>query len=143
MVVGTGAFEATIRMTKDDQGTVDPTDVILKHHRAGHAQVKAELLTGGHLLHLAVAGCLFNDILRAATERGITVRELEVSADGSFEGEPTVSTGVTCSVRLAADASDDDLPQRVREPEAESSIGHTLRRVTSVEAGNIEIRGSG
>ena len=51
-------------------------------------KVKIETLTGGHLLHLAVAGCLFNDILRVAAERGITVNEIEVSADGDFDGEP-------------------------------------------------------
>jgi uncharacterized OsmC-like protein len=138
-----GTYEATIRTAKDDQGAVDPAHVILKHHHAGRAQVNAERLTGAHLLHLAVAGCLFNDILRVAEERDITVRELEVSADGSFEGEPAVSIGVTYSVRLAADASEDDLRQLVRESEAQSSIGHTLHRGTPVEAGDIEIRGSG
>jgi uncharacterized OsmC-like protein len=50
--------------------------------------VKIETLTGGHLLHLAVAGCLFNDILRVAAERGITVNQLKVSAYGDFGGEP-------------------------------------------------------
>jgi putative redox protein len=138
-----GGYEATIRTARDDQAAVDPAGVILKHHRAGGAQVEADLLTGGHLLHLAVAGCLFNDILRTAEERDITVHELEVSADGSFEGEPAVSTGVAYSVRLAADASDDDLRQLVLEAEAEASIGHTLRRGTPVEAGDIQIRGSG
>jgi uncharacterized OsmC-like protein len=136
------AYQATIRTASNAQGAVDPADVILKHHRAGRAQVQAELLTGGHLLHLAVAGCLFNDILRAAGRRDITVRELEVSAAGRFEGEPAVSIGVTYSVRLAADASEDDLRRLVRESEAESSIGHTLRRGTKVVAGEIEIRGS-
>jgi len=138
-----GSYEATIRTATDHQGAVDPADVILKHHRAGRVHVTAELLTGGHLLHLAVAGCLFNNILRMAGERAITVRELAVSADGSFEGEPTVSTGVTYSVRLAADASDDDLRQLVRESEAESAIGLTLRCGVAVEADEIEIRGSG
>jgi uncharacterized OsmC-like protein len=74
--------------------------------------------------------------------RDITVRELEVSAAGRFEGEPAVSIGVTYSVRLAADASEDDLRRLVRESEAESSIGQTLRRGTKVVAGEIEIRGS-
>ena len=138
-----GVYEATIRTVEHDEEAVDPADVILEHHHAGRARVKAEQFTGAHLLHLAVAGCLFNDILRSAEERDITVRELEVSAAGSFEGEPAVSTGVTYSVRLAADARDDDLWQLVRESEAASSIGHTLRRGTPVEAGDIELRGSG
>jgi hypothetical protein len=47
-----------IRKTEASPRAVDPGDVIFKHHRAEYAQVKIETLTGGHLLHLAVAGCL-------------------------------------------------------------------------------------
>jgi hypothetical protein len=51
-------------------------------------------LTGGHLVHVAVAGCLFNDILQVAAERGVTVNQLEVSADGDFDGEPVERPGL-------------------------------------------------
>jgi hypothetical protein len=73
-----GGYGIQIRKAEASPRAIDPGDVIFKHHRAGHAQVRIETLTGAHLLHLAVAGCLFNDILRVAAERGITVNQLEV-----------------------------------------------------------------
>jgi hypothetical protein len=75
-----GSYGIQIRKAEASPRAIDPGDVIFKHHHAGHAQMRIETLTGGHLLHLAVAGCLFNDILRVAAERGITVNQLEVSA---------------------------------------------------------------
>ena len=75
------AIGIQIRKAEASPHAIDPGELIFKHHRAGHAQVRIETLTGGHLLHLAVAGCLFNDILRVAAERGITVNQLEVSAE--------------------------------------------------------------
>jgi uncharacterized OsmC-like protein len=115
--------------------------VIFKHHRAGRAQVKIEMLTGGHLLHLAVAGCLFNDILRVAAERGVTVSQLEVSADGGFDGEPTVSTGISYSVRMTGDASPEDLFRLIHKCEQNTAIGNTLQRGTPVRAAAIQVHG--
>jgi hypothetical protein len=109
-----GGYGIQIRKAEASPRAIDPGDVIFKHHRAGHAQVRIETLTGAHLLHLAVAGCLFNDILRVAAERGITVNQLEVSADGDFDGEPAVSTGISYSVRIAGDARRRATPPRPR-----------------------------
>jgi uncharacterized OsmC-like protein len=136
-----GGYGIQIRKAEASPQAVDPADVIFKHHRAGHAQVKIETLTGAHLLHLAVAGCLFNDILRGAAERGITVNQLEVSADGDFDGEPAVSTGISYSVRISADAPEDELRRLVRDCEQDTSIGNTLQRSTPVHAAAIHVHG--
>jgi uncharacterized OsmC-like protein len=130
-----------IRMAEANPRAVDPRDVIFKHHRAGRAQVKIEMLTGGHLLHLAVAGCLFNDILRLAAERGVTVSQLEVSADGEFDGEPAASTGISYSVRITGDVSPEDLLRLIHECEQDTAIGNTLQRGTRVRAGAIQVHG--
>jgi uncharacterized OsmC-like protein len=116
-----GGYGIQIRKAEASARAIDPGDVIFKHHHAGHAQVRIETLTGGHLLHLAVAGCLFNDILRVAAERGITVNQLEVSADGDFDGEPAVSTGISYSVRIAGDAPEDELRRLVHDCEQDAS----------------------
>jgi uncharacterized OsmC-like protein len=137
-----GGFGIQIRKAEPSPHAVDPGNVIFKHHRAGHAQVKIETLTGGHLLHLAVAGCLFNDILRVAAERGITVSELEVTADGDFDGEPAVSTGISYSVRVTGDAPEDELRRLIRDCEQEASIGNTLQRSTPVHAAAIHVQGT-
>jgi uncharacterized OsmC-like protein len=136
-----GGYGIQIRTAEANPRAVDPRDVIFKHHRAGHAQVNIETLTGGHLLHLAVAGCLFNDILRAAAERGVTISQLEVSAEGDFGGEPAVSTGISYSVRITGDAPEDDLRRLIRDCEEEASIGNTLRQSTPVRADAIQVHG--
>ena len=51
---------------------------------------------GGQLLHLAVAGCISNDLFREAAGRGLTLRRVVVTVDGDFAGDPAVSTGITC-----------------------------------------------
>jgi uncharacterized OsmC-like protein len=130
-----------IRIAEASTRAVDPRDVIFKHHRTGHAQMRIERLTGGHLLHLAVAGCLFNDILRVAAERGVTISQLEVSADGEFDGEPAASTGISYSVRITGDAPPEDLRRLIHECEQETAIGNTLQRCTPVRAAAIQVHG--
>jgi hypothetical protein len=53
---------------------------------------------------LAVAGCLFNDILRDAKARRLSPTDLRISAGGGFEGDPLHSTGVTYEIEIAGDA---------------------------------------
>ena len=138
-----GGYGIQIRKAEASPRAVDPGDVIFKHHRAGHAQMRIGTLTGAHLLHLAVAGCLFNDILRVAAERGIRVNQLEVSADGDFDGEPAVSTGISYSVRITGDAPEDELRRLIGDCEEETSIGNTLQRSTPVHAAAIHVHGIG
>jgi uncharacterized OsmC-like protein len=120
-------YGIAIRMADADTPGVPPDGVTFTHHLTDRAQVSAESLSGGYLLHLAVAGCLFNDILREARHRGIAITKLEVSADGGFVGDQLVSTGITYSVDLAADAPDDELRQLVAECEQVAAIPQVLR----------------
>ena len=64
-------FEAQIGLTDPASDGADPAALVVAHHVADRAEIRAEALSGGHLLHLAVAGCLFNDILREARAREI------------------------------------------------------------------------
>lgn len=51
--------------------------------------------TGGHLLHLAAAGCVLNDVYREAAKLGIEVQGARVTAAGGFDTatwEPQAST---------------------------------------------------
>jgi len=41
--------------------------------------------TGGHLLHLAVAGCVLNNVYLEAEKLGVTVNGVRVTAEGSFD----------------------------------------------------------
>jgi len=60
--------------------------------------------TGGHLLHLAAAGCVLNDVYREATALGIEVKGARVSAAGGFDTGTWKSTGITYSVDVSSDA---------------------------------------
>jgi len=134
-------YGIAIRMAEAQAPGVQPDGVIFAHHLTDRAQVSAESLSGGHLRHLAVAGCLFNDILREAPNRGITITKLEVRADGGFAGDPATSTGITYSVDLAADAPDAELRQLVADCERGAAIPHVLRHGTQVRSGEIRVHG--
>lgn len=88
---------------------------------------------GGQLLHLAVAGCISNDMFREAAQRGITLRRVVVTVDGDFAGEPAVSIGITYRVQLDGDAPDADLEALVRHVDSIAEIPNSLRYGTNVE----------
>ncbi|HEY1237152.1 MAG TPA: OsmC family protein [Solirubrobacterales bacterium] len=138
-----GAFEAMIRIADPDAEGNDPNGIVFRHHLTDRAQLEAEVLSGGHLLHLAVAGCYFNDILRAADAREIEITDLRISADGDFEGDPLRSTGVRYSIEIAGDAPDEELRRLVREVEEKAAIPHTLEKGVSVESADLTVRGGG
>jgi uncharacterized OsmC-like protein len=133
-------FDVEIRTAAPDTPGIEPGTVVVQHHLTDRAQITVDTLSGGHLLHLAVAGCLFNDILRAAAQRGIPITDLRISADGQFVGDPLLSTGVHYSVTIAGDASDDVLRALVVECQDASAVAQSLRRGTPVEAAEVRIR---
>jgi uncharacterized OsmC-like protein len=59
--------------------------------------------TGGHLLHLAAAGCVLNDVYREAAALGIEVKGVRVRASGGFDTGTWKSTGVSYSVDVSSD----------------------------------------
>lgn len=88
--------------------------------------------SGGQLLHLAVAGCVSNDLFREAAIRGITLTRVRVSVDGSFGGDPAVSTGIHYQVEIDGDASRTDLDDLVRHVDRIAEIPNSLRQGTVV-----------
>jgi hypothetical protein len=66
--------------------------------------------TGGHLLHLAAAGCVLNDVYREAARLGIDVKGVRVTAAGGFDTVTWHSTGIGYSVDVSSDAP----PARLR-----------------------------
>lgn len=138
-----GGYGVQIRIADGSAPAVPLGKVVVEHHRTPSAEITAEVLSGGHVLHLAVACCLFNDLLRMASDRGIDVTDLRVSADGGFAGTPVVSTGVSYDIDIAGDAPDDVLRQLVADAERDASIPLTLARSTPVTPGAITVRPAG
>ena len=139
-----GAFEVQIRSVPADRAAehaVALSEVVLQHHRADGIQIQAQPLTGGHLLHLAVAGCVFNDLYVLAEERGIRLTQLRVVATGGFEGEaPTVSTGITCAVSVSGEASNEEPRELVGEVDRTASIPDVLRHETAMSIADVKVK---
>jgi organic hydroperoxide reductase OsmC/OhrA len=87
---------------------------------------------GGQLLHLAVAGCVSNDLFREAAKRGITLTRVVVTVDGGYGGQPATSTGIAYSVEVAGQAPEPDLMALVNHVDVIAEIPNSLRRGTPV-----------
>ncbi len=91
--------------------------------------------TGAHLLHLAAAGCVLNDLYREAKGLGLDLAGVRVSAEGGFD-EGWGSTGVSYLVETDSSASGDDLARLLRRVDDVAEIPRAIRAgapVTRVE----------
>jgi putative redox protein len=87
---------------------------------------------GGELLHVAVAGCISNDLFREATARGLAISRVVVEVDGDFVGNPAVSSGIRYSVEVEGSSPEADLRALVDHVDAIAEIPNSLRRGTEV-----------
>ena len=110
-----------------------PTEITfdMPNPRADTATIAAAF-TGGHLLHLAVAACVVNDIYREAQRMGIAIDAVSVSARGGFAGSPVVSTGITYSVDVSSPAGADEVGRLIAHVDEIAEIPNTLKRSTIV-----------
>jgi uncharacterized OsmC-like protein len=122
-------YRATVTTTDDGtKGESGPLAVEFRNARTGQRQqLTLDEFTGGHLLHLAVAGCVYNDLFREAAARGITLTHVEVTADGGFAGDPCASTGIGYTVHVQGDASADALEALVAHVERIAEVPSAIR----------------
>lgn len=111
-------------------GSAGPFTVVVDRPVEGGGGGKG--FNGGQLLHLAVAGCVSNDLFREARTRGITLRRVVVIADGGFDGSPALSSGISYEVEIEGDASDAELEALVQYVDEIAEIPGSLRRGTPV-----------
>lgn len=97
--------------------------------------------SGGELLHLAVAGCVSNDLFREAAARGISLERVVVRVTGGFAGEPARSTGISYDVEISGDADDATLRALVQEVDAIAEIPGSLRAGTTVDLRALTVGG--
>lgn len=101
----------------------------------GGVTVEADF-TGGHLLHLAAAGCVLNDLYREAAALGIELNGARVTAAGGFDTATWQSTGIDYSVEVSSDAPAAqlthllDVVDQVAEIPQAIRAGAIVRRVT-------------
>ncbi|REK24968.1 MAG: OsmC family peroxiredoxin [Actinobacteria bacterium] len=64
---------------------------------------------GGDLLHLAIAGCVLNDVHREAERLGVRVDGVRVAATGDLDRETWRSQGISYQVEVSSSADDEDI----------------------------------
>ena len=97
---------------------------------------------GGELLHLAVAGCVSNDLFREARALGLTLTRVAITARGEFTGSPQTSGGISYSVEVWGDAPASALSELVARVDAIAEIPNSLRRGTDVRLSDARVHGS-
>lgn len=103
-------------------------------HRWTAAGVTVEAdFTGAHLLHLAAAGCVLNDVYREAAALGIGVAGVRVVAAGGFDVSTWRSTGIDYSVEVSSDASADQLAQLLDVVDQVAEIPRAIRAGAAVQ----------
>ena len=108
------------------------TAVRFPHRRTpGGVTVEADF-TGGHLLHLAAAGCVLNDLYRGATALGIGLQGVRVTATGGFDPTTWQSTGIDYSVEVSSDAPADQLTHLLEVVDQVAEIPRAIRAGTTV-----------
>jgi hypothetical protein len=118
-------YEATVAtgaLRLESEGTVR-----FPHRWTPEGVTVQSAFTGAHLLHLAIAGCVLNDLYREAAAVGVGLHGVRVSAAGGFDTDTWTSTGLSYSVELRSD---------------EGEIAHRLRRTGQVpveEAGELPV----
>jgi uncharacterized OsmC-like protein len=89
--------------------------------------------TGAHLLHLAAAGCVLNDVFREASRLSIPVHGVRVAASGGYDTETWQSTGISYVVDVDSPASDADVDALLAAVDAVAEIPKSIRAGATVE----------
>jgi len=97
----------------------------------GGVTVEADF-TGGHLLHLAAAGCVLNDLYREAAALGIGLQGARVTAAGGFDTATWQSTGIEYSVEISSDSPADQLAHLLEVVDQVAEIPRALRAGATV-----------
>jgi uncharacterized OsmC-like protein len=84
--------------------TASADAVSFPHRWTGEGVSVESPFTGAHLLHLAAAGCVLNDVYREAEGFGIPVAGVRVTASGGFDTASWASTGIDYTVEIDSDA---------------------------------------
>jgi uncharacterized OsmC-like protein len=140
-----GDFAAVVETTGDGTvGEAGPVVVDVRNRHTGQSHRAAvDEFSGGHLLHLAIAACVSNDLFREAKARGIVLTRVRVTADGGFEGYPSRSTGVEYRIEVESQASRAALRDLVARVEDVAEIPSALRLGAVVRLADASITSAG
>lgn len=104
-----------------------PDAVSFPHRWTAEGVTVDSAFTGGHLLSLAVAGCVLNDVYREAEPLGIAVHGVRVTAGGSFDTSTWRSTGLAYSVDVESPAPPDEVRRLLDTVDVVAEIPRAIR----------------
>ena len=122
VVVGAGTLRST-----------DGAAIHFPHRWTPEGVSVSSAFTGAHLLHLATAGCVLNDLYREAVALGIRLDGVRVTASGGFDTDTWTSTGIEYSVELETDAAREQQERLLAIVDAVAEIPRAIRRGASVQ----------
>lgn len=89
--------------------------------------------TGAHLLHLAAAGCVLNDVYREAGRLGVPLHGVRVTASGGFSTDTWTSTGIGYMVEVESPAATEDVAVLLDAVDAVAEIPKAIRAGARVD----------
>ena len=99
----------------------------LAHQWTGAGVTIDAPFSGPHLLHVAVAGCVLDDVYREAHSRGVAVDGVRVTARGGFDPETWVSSGIEYTVAVDSTVAPGDIEDLLGAVDEVAEIPRALR----------------
>jgi uncharacterized OsmC-like protein len=106
--------------------------VVMPHAWTPDGVVIESAFTGAHLLLLAPAGCVLNDVYREAAALEIDIDGVMVRASGALDTTTWESNGVRYQVEVDSPASDEVIDELLGVVDDVAEIPKTLRAGTTV-----------
>jgi uncharacterized OsmC-like protein len=104
----------------------------LAHQWTGAGVTVDAPFTGAHFLHVAVAGCVLNDVYREAHARGVALDGVRVTTRGGFDPETWASSGIEYTVAVDSTASPSDIEDLLGAVDEAAEIPRALRTASVV-----------
>jgi uncharacterized OsmC-like protein len=104
----------------------------LAHQWTGAGVTVDAPFTGAHFLHVAVAGCVLNDVYREAHARGVALDGVRVTTRGGFDPETWASSGIEYTVAVDSTASPGDIEDLLGAVDEVAEIPRALRTASVV-----------
>jgi uncharacterized OsmC-like protein len=104
----------------------------LPHQWTGSGVTVDAPFSGAHFLHLAVAGCVLNDVYREARARGVPVAGVQVTARGGFDADTWSSTGIEYTVAVDSTAPAAEVEALLAAVDEVAEIPKALRSASAV-----------
>lgn len=128
--MGVGQFDVVV--CAGSFGSSDAHAVRFPHRWTAEGVTVETEFTGAHLLHLAAAGCVLNDLYREAAGLGLRIDGARVTATGGFDADSWASTGISYAVDVDSPASADELARLLAVVDEVAEIPRALRAGTAV-----------